>query len=311
MRIAFLGSPPFAVPIFQRLLESSHSVVLLVTQPDRPRGRGMKIEASMLVELAQARGIPVLQPHSTKTPEFVAALRACAPDVLLVASYGEILRQEVLDLAPRGALNVHGSLLPRWRGAAPIQAAILAGDHESGVSIQRMVKKLDAGDVLLEVRTAIGPEETSAELFDRLAQLGAQATLQALASIEAGTAQYTPQDETRVTHAHKLEKAHGRIDWSRSASELARQVRAMNPWPLARCGDGKGGELVVLRARPLEMAHQLEPGCANLDAGHLRVACGQAQLELLEVKPAGKGAMQAADWWRGARLPLGTKLSLP
>lgn len=330
MRVAFLGSPPFAVPIFEALLDSSHELVLLVTQPDRPRGRGMKLETSPLVELARRRSIPVLQPHTTKTPEFVAALRSVRPDVLLVASYGEILRREVLELAPHGALNVHGSLLPRWRGAAPIQAAILAGDPTSGVSIQRMVAKLDAGDVLLELATPIGPTETSGDLFARLALLGAQATLEALRLVESGSARFTPQDETRVTHAGKLDKAHGRVDWSRSRVEIERMVRGLNPWPLARCSDGKGGELAILKARlapaNTEQAGTGQAGAAQastglasagqagnvvLRSGSLYVLCGDGALELLEVKPAGKAAMEAIAWWRGARLPEGTSLVLP
>jgi methionyl-tRNA formyltransferase len=240
----------------------------------------------------------------------VASLRAAAPEVLLVASYGEILRQEVLDLAPLGALNVHGSLLPRWRGAAPIQAAILAGDTVTGVSIQRMVKKLDAGDVLLERRTPIGADETSGDLFTRLSELGAEAALEALELVESGRARFIPQDETRVTHVGKLDKAQGRIDWSRSAIEIERMVRGLNPWPLARCADGKGGELSILRARvrdnPIDAV-----GAVRFVEGCVLVGCGAGALELIEIKPAGKGAMKAADWWRGARLPEGTALALP
>lgn len=310
MRIAFLGSPPFAVPIFERLLNSGHEIVLLVTQPDRPRGRGMKVEASPLVEMARARSIPVLQPETTKSAEFLSALRAAAPEVLMVASYGEILRQEVLDLAPHGALNVHGSLLPRWRGAAPIQAAILAGDAETGVSIQRMVRKLDAGDVLLELRTPIGAQETSGDLFARLSLLGADAALQALHILESKSARFTPQDESLITHAGKLEKAHGRIDWTRPAAEIERQVRGLNPWPLARCADGKGGELAILKAHTAGSL-PLAAGLVTFQNGSVMVACGRGSLELVEVKPAGKGAMKAADWWRGARLAEGSSLVLP
>src|SRR5689334_7486139 len=171
MRVVFLGSPPFALPVLERLLASRHKVLALVTQPDRPRGRGMKVAPSPLVELARARGLPVLQPNDTRDADFVGQMRGLKPDVLLVASYGEILREELLTLGHRGALNVHASLLPRHRGASPIQAAILAGDAETGVSVQRMVLRIDAGDVLLEERTPIGPNETSGELLARLAQL--------------------------------------------------------------------------------------------------------------------------------------------
>jgi len=307
MRYVFLGSPPFAVPVLEALLGSGHVALGLVTRPDRPRGRGREVQASPLVELARERGLPVLQPETTKTPEFVDALRQLAPDVLLVASYGELLRTEVLELAPHGALNVHGSLLPRWRGAAPIQAAVAAGDAETGVSIQRMVLALDAGDVLLERRTPIGPEDTAGELFERLARLGGEAAVEALDRLERGEARYTPQDPALVTHASKLQKQDGDLDWARPAVELERLVRAMHPWPGARALAPGDRPLVVEAARVVEGSG--EPG-ALLEAGpRCVVACGEGALELLRVKPAGKKAMAAPDWLRGARLEAGARLA--
>jgi len=308
MRVVFLGSPPFALPIFEQLLASKHKVLALVTQPDRPRGRGMKVAPSPLVELARARGLPVLQPHDTRDPDFVGQMRGLKPDVLLVASYGEILREELLKLGHRGALNVHASLLPRHRGASPIQAAILAGDSETGVSVQRMVLRLDAGDVLLEERTQIGPQETSGELLARLAQLGAKAALRALDEVDGGKAQFVPQDETRATMARKISKQQGRIDWARNATDVERLVRALNPWPLARCSDGTGSDLAVLAARVVEGQAGAEPGTLLASKQGACVACGSGALELVRVKPAGKGEMDGAAWLRGARLEPGAKL---
>ena len=309
MRYVFLGSPPFAVPVLESLLESGHEALALVTRPDRPRGRGREVVASELVQLARARGLEVIQPTSTKDPEFVAALRALEPDVLMVASYGEILRQELLDLAPHGALNVHGSLLPRWRGAAPIQRAIQAGDAETGVCVQRMVLALDEGDVLLERRTPIGAEETSGQLFERLALLGGEAAVAALDELESGRAVFTPQDPQAATHARKLTKEEGQLDWSRSAVELDRHVRGVTPWPGARAVAPDGGQLVVVAARPATLEHQAAPGQLLETRKRCLVACGEGALELVTVKPAGKKAMEATAWLRGARLEQGERLS--
>ena len=309
MRVVVLGSPPFAVPILERLLASRHALLALVTQPDRPKGRGMKVVASPLVELARARGLKLLQPEDTRDPAFASQLRSLKADVLLVASYGEILRQELLALCPRGALNVHASLLPRHRGASPIQAASLAGDAETGVSVQRMVLRLDAGDVLLEERTPIGADETAGELLARLAQLGAEAAVRAHDLLESGTARFVPQDESRASVARKIHKQQGRIDWGRAAVDIERLVRALNPWPLARCSDGHGEDLAVLRARVVAGKAGAEPGTLLDTSAGVRIACGSGALELLRVKPAGKAEMDAAAWLRGARLEPGARLS--
>ncbi|MFT7680119.1 MAG: methionyl-tRNA formyltransferase [Planctomycetota bacterium] len=305
MRVVFMGSPPFALPVLERLLASDvHETCALVTPPDRPRGRGRSVIRSELALMADAAGVPVIQPNSTKDPEFLQSLAAFEPDVLAVASYGEILRTDVLELAPHGALNVHGSLLPRWRGASPIQAAILAGDAESGVSIQRMVLALDAGDVLLERRTPIGPQETSGELFERLAESGACALIDALDALADGSAQFQPQDQTAVTICRKLSKQDGVLDWSDPAEALARRVRAMTPWPGARTSLPDGRALVVLEAR----VHTGESGAPGslLEGPGLRIATGDGALELIRIKPAGKGAMDAAAFQNGAQLQTGT-----
>lgn len=303
MRVAFLGSPPFAVPIFARLCASAHAPVVLVTQPDKPKGRGMKVEPSPLAASAAALGIPVLQPATTKDPAFAAALRSFAPDVLLVASYGEILRRDVLELAPHGALNVHASLLPRWRGASPIQAALLAGDAETGVCVQRMVLALDEGDVVLARRTPIGAHENAGELLQRLALLGAELALEALDLVASGTARFTPQDPAHATFARKIPKERGRIDWTRSASELDRHVRAFTPWPGARTSlAGQDVTLVDVREAPHAPLARHEPGALTQTKDGLWVACGSGALRILRLKPAGKGELDADAWLRGARL---------
>ncbi len=310
MRCIFLGSPPFAMPVFEALLESGHDVLALVTRPDRPRGRGREVAASSLVVRAREAKLPVLQPVTTKDAAFIEELQALEPDVLLVASYGEILRQDLLELAPHGALNVHASLLPRWRGASPIQRAVAAGDAETGVTIQRIVLALDEGDVLLEKRLAIGSEATSGSLFGELAQLGGAAAVEALDRLEAGAATFTPQNPEHATYAPKLKKADGEVDWSRAAVELERHVRAMHPWPGARAATAAGKEFVIESARPSELEGgapgellEVSPGCI--------VATGAGSLELLTVKPAGKRAMEAGAWLRGARLEAGERLQSP
>ena len=310
MRTLFLGSPPFALPVLRALIDApQHEVLALVTPPDRPSGRGRRLVRSPLAEMADAAGIDVLQPTSTRDESFVEALRAYEPEVLLVASYGELLRTNVLELAPHGALNVHGSLLPRWRGASPVQAAILAGDAETGVSIQRMVLALDAGDVLHEIRTPIGTQETAGELAARLADLGGQALLEALDQLASGTATFTPQDESQITLCRKIPKDAGRIDFTQSAVQLKRLVRAMNPWPGAFAFLPDGRRLVVLEAEALD---ESEPGAAPgtlISGKSLRVACGGGILELRTVKPQGKGAMEGAAFLRGSRLEAGTQLT--
>lgn len=308
MRLVFMGSPPFAVPVFERVLASSHKVAALVTRPDRPQGRGRRIEMSPLVELAQRRSIATLQPKSAREPEFVAALKDIAPEVLLVASYGEILKPDVLGVAPHGALNVHASILPRHRGASPIQAAILAGDPYTGVSVQRMVLALDEGDVLVTKQTPIGDAETAGELLVRLARLGGDAAVEALDRIERGDARFVPQDAALATYAKKLAKDAGWIDWSQSPLEITRFVRAMTPWPGARTTAPGGAELVVLEARAVRDEIESPPGTLVEAHGAPCVSCGGGAIELVRVKPSGKAEMGGAAWLRGARLAGGAIL---
>ena len=313
MRHVFLGSPPFAIPILRRLCDSSHETLALVTPPDRPRGRGRVVEPSALVQLANARGVRVEQPATTKSEEFVALLAELAPEVLVVASFGEILRTPVLQAAPHGCLNVHASLLPRHRGASPIQAAIAAGDVVTGVSVQRIVPALDEGDVLLALETPIDPHETAADLLERLAELGGEAIVRALDLLQRGDATFTPQDPAHATYARKLDKAAGTIDWGRTRAELDRHVRAMTPWPGAQTSyevRGATRELIVLALEPCTDVDCVDaaPGSLVEAGGRFVVQAGDGPLEIVSVKPAGKPAMTGEAFMRGARLEPGTRL---
>ncbi len=310
MRLVFLGSPPFATPVLARLLASPLRPVLVVTPPDRPSGRHRVVEESELAALARAQGVAVDQPPTVRDEAFLARLRALAPEVILVAAYGEYLTAEFRSLASLEILNVHPSLLPRHRGASPIQAAIASGDPVTGVSIQRVVKEVDAGDVALTLETEIGAEETAGELGERLARLGGEASVRVLEGLVSGTTIFVPQDPSRATVCTKLAKEDGEIAWGRSAVELANLVRAMNPWPLARTVLPGGGELLVLSSRPLESGGSVavSPGTLIETGRRLVVRAGEGALELMSVKPAGKRAMSAAEFLRGAHLHEGARL---
>ncbi len=316
MRVLFLGSPPFATPVLAALLESRFRPIAVVTPPDRPQGRGRRVEPSPVASLADAAGVPLMQPASARDEGFQQAIRDLRPDVMMVASYGEILNQSFLDIAP--ALNVHGSLLPRHRGASPIQTAILEGDIVTGVSIQRIVLALDAGDILHEKRTLIGPTETAGELFARLEALGTRAAVEALEYIDTGKAIFVPQDESQMTHCRKIKKEMGVVDWTRSSRELDCHVRGMNPWPSAQTSLEDGRGLKIHRATPL-LAGELDaslvtdsgckgPGTVIEAKTRLLVATGDGVLELHEVQLAGKRAMPASDLLRGLSIAVGSKL---
>ena len=305
MRVAFAGTPPFAARILDAILASGHTVPLVLTQPDRPAGRGLRLTASAVSELATARGLPVDKPVNLKSEESRASLSACGADVLVVAAYGLILPKSVLAIPPKGCLNVHASLLPRWRGAAPIQRAILAGDSETGVDIMRMEPGLDTGPILLERRIAIGPGETAGTLTDRLAAEGASAIVQALANLEGLEAK--AQSADGVTYAAKIDKAEAVIDWREPADRVSMQVRAYNPFP---------GAVTHLAGEPLKIWEAVivetvkaPPGTfVGTNEGAPLVACGRGGLALTLVQPAGSKRMSGSDFLKGRALSVGTSL---
>lgn len=262
---------------------------------------------SAVAELAEEAAVPLLQPDRLREEETLSWLRAREADVFLVASYGELLTEDVLTIPRLECLNVHPSLLPRHRGATPIPAAILAGDEVTGVSIQRMVLELDAGDVLVAMETPLEKTENAGELAERLAELSGEASVAALRALADGSAEFVPQDPERATFCKKLTKEHGRMDWTRPAADLDRHVRAMTPWPGATTSLPGGQALTVLRAAPVE-GGAVEPGTILSADKHLDVAAGDGALRLDEVKPAGKRGMPAADFLRGARLEAGQRM---
>ncbi len=304
MRLVFLGTPEFAVPTVEALARAGHEILAVVAQPDRPAGRGQAVKVPATKAWAAERGIPVLQPEKVRDGALATALRALRPDLLVVTAYGRILGRDLLTLAPLGALNVHASLLPRWRGAAPIQWAIASGDSETGVTIMQMDEGLDTGDMLLVRAIAIGAGETAEQLAPRLAALGGEAMVEALPLLAAGALVPVKQSAGAVTLAPILEKATGRLDFTRPAAELACRVRGFTPWPgtfttLA----GKVLKVHLASAGP-GLPADGPPGTAQVTDGALRVACGGGTaLELLEVQPEGKRRMAARDFVNG--LPAG------
>lgn len=315
LRVVFLGSPPFGTPVLQAIGASRHELSLVVTRPDLPRGRGRTIERGAVAELGDQLGVPVLQPKTTRDGSFAEALREQRPDVLIVASYGEILNKEVLAVPAIAPLNIHASLLPRHRGSSPIQAAILAGDTETGVSVQRMVLALDAGDLLLERSTEIGESERAGELHDRLSSLAGAAAVDALDLLASGDAVFSPQDEALVTMTRRLQKNDGRLELAdMSAEDFVRHVRAMTPWPGARTdlfkGDEKGVPFTVHAARRANISLWAGAASGDLHAvdERLFLALSAECVELTMIQPAGKRPMPAGDFLRGARLDEGARL---
>ena len=302
-----MGTPAFARRILEGLLARPDPVVGVVCQPDRPRGRGLAVEAPQVKALAAERRLPVLQPERVRDPRLLDALRALAPDLVVVAAYGRILPRTVLDLPPKGCINVHGSILPRHRGAAPIAQAIMAGDAETGVSIMEMTEEMDAGDVLLVRRTPIAPDDTTGTLGERLAVLGAEAIGEAIDGLRAGTLRAQPQPQEGVTFAPKIEREQARLDWTRPAVELERVVRAMQPAPAAFTT--VGGRLLKVHRAALAPATHGSPGSVQAAGGAgIDVATGAGTLRLVEVQLEGKKRMAAGPFLAGHPLPPGTRL---
>lgn len=288
MKIIFAGTPEFAVPALQALLDSPFEVCAVYTQPDRPAGRGRKLTPSPVKQLALAHQIPVYQPENFKQAEALHELQALNADLMVVVAYGLILPQTVIDTPRLGCINIHGSLLPRWRGAAPIHRALMAGDDKTGITIMKVVKKLDAGDMLMKVEYPITATDTSSSLHDQLAVMGAEALVKVVEQYQQGSVHAEPQDETLVTYAHKLEKHESVLDWNTSAIELDRKIRGLNAWPVAQTSFN-GQVLRVWNSTLVERPMTAEPGEINCDEHALDVATGDGVVRLLEVQlPGGK-----------------------
>jgi len=294
LKIIFAGTPDFAARHLDALLASEHQVTGVFTQPDRPAGRGNKLTPGPVKVLAQTHGIPVFQPKSLRPEENQQLVADLQADIMVVVAYGLILPQAVLSMPRLGCVNVHGSLLPRWRGAAPIQRALWAGDHETGVTIMQMDAGLDTGDMLLKLNCPIGPEDTSASLYDRLAELGPQGLLQTLNMLAANRAQPEVQDNALATYAEKLSKEEARLDWTLPAAQLERCIRAFNPWPVS---------YFLIDEQPVKawqatvLPHQnKQPGeILHADKQGIQVATADGVLNLLSLQPAGKKPMSAQD----------------
>lgn len=305
MRIVFMGTPDFAVPSLQALIDAGHDVCAVYTQPDKPQGRKQILTAPPVKTLALEHDIPVFQPNTLKNEDEQACLRELAPEVIIVVAYGKLLPKAVLDIPPRGCINVHGSLLPRWRGAAPIQWAVIAGDEMAGVTTMQMAEGLDTGDMLLTYETKVGEKETAGELFDRLAQSGAELLTQTLVKLDEITPR--PQDDAQSCYAHMLDKQMAVIDWNKSAHEIDCLIRGLNPWPIALT-TLSGERLKVFAAE--KAAGNGEPGTvleADPKKG-LTVACGEGALGLTEIQLVGGKRMKATDFLRGHSLEVGVKL---
>ncbi len=302
MRIIFMGTPDFSVPVLDALVDAGHEIAAVYCQPPRPAGRGKKDRPTPVHARAEALGLEVRHPVSLKSPEEQAAFAALNADVAVVVAYGLLLPQAILDAPAQGCLNIHASLLPRWRGAAPIHRAIMSGDVKTGICVMQMEAGLDTGPVLMRQATQIEPEETTAQLHDRLSTMGAALITDALAQLPDLTPQ--PQPEEGVTYASKIDKSEARIDWSRPAVEVDRQIRGLSPFPGAWT-ETEGARLKLLASRVAE--GQGAPG--EVLTPDLHVACGQGAVELLRLQRAGKGAQDRESFMRGWPIPVGTRLT--
>jgi methionyl-tRNA formyltransferase len=302
LRVLFMGTPSFAVPSLRALLGSRHLVVAVVTQPDRPSGRGLRIQPSPVKALAERHGLQVLQPSKIRTPEFLASVRALEPDLLVVVAFGRILPPALLEAAPRGGVNLHASLLPKYRGAAPVAWAVAHGESETGVTTMRMVEKLDAGEILLQLSTPIGPDETTARLEPRLAEMGASLLIETLDALEADQIAFLRQREEQATFAPVIEKEDGLIDWTMTAARIACRVRAFDPWPVAFTRTRRK-VIRVWGARPGSEAEAAAAGRAEppgrvlrADRSGVAVECGGGTLlHLVEIQPEGRRRMTAGE----------------
>jgi len=299
LRLVFAGTPEFAAVHLQALIDSGYPIAAVYTQPDRPAGRGQKVAMSPVKQLALAHGIPVEQPPTLRDPAAQATLAALEPDLLVVVAYGLILPQAVLDIPQLGCINSHASLLPRWRGAAPIQRALEAGDAESGVTVMRMEAGLDTGPMLRKVATPLTAEDTGGSLHDRLAALGAAAVVQALPGLADGSLAGEIQDDALATYAHKLNKDEARLDWERPAAELERRIRAFDPWPL--CHTALAGEPLKIWRAELAGGHGVPGMVLDADRSGLLIACGEGALRLTRLQLPGGKPLAFADLYNARR----------
>lgn len=315
MKIIFMGTPEFAARALDALCSAGAEVILAVSQPDRQKGRGRKVIPTPVRACAEKWGVPVYSPVRIRDPEAVGRIRALAPDLIVVAAFGQILPQELLDIPRLGCVNIHASLLPRLRGAAPIQWAVIQGDEKSGITLMQMDAGLDTGDILFQQEVAVGPQETGESLYDRLAELGGEMIVRCLPRIEAGDVRPVRQDDALSTYAPMLRKEMGRVDWTMSAQEIGRRVRGMLPWPGAYTTlDGR--VLKIWRAQEADgaacgaaVAGAMAPGTVLLaNKKALYVACGSGILALLEVQAEGKKRMGTDAFLRGTKVPAGTVL---
>lgn len=299
LRIVFAGTPEFAAEHLKALLDTPHQIVAVYSQPDRPAGRGQKLTPSAVKQLAVQHEIPVYQPQTLRDPAAQAELAALKPDLMVVVAYGLILPQLVLDVPRLGCINSHASLLPRWRGAAPIQRAVEAGDAESGVTVMQMEAGLDTGPMLLKVSTPIAAEDTGGSLHDRLAALGPQAVIEAISGLADGTLKGEVQDDSLATYAHKLNKDEARMDWNSPASELERLVRAFHPWPI--CYSTLNGEAIKVHAAELGEGSGAPGTILTADKTGLTIACGEGALRLIRLQLPGGKALNFSDLYNSRR----------
>jgi methionyl-tRNA formyltransferase len=310
IKIAFMGTPAFAVPTLQVLIEK-YQVVGVVTQPDRPAGRGRQVQPPPVKVVAEGAGVPVYQPQSLRSEKAAAPLRAWQPDLIIVAAYGQILRPHVLELPPYGCLNVHASLLPRWRGASPIQHALLAGDRETGISLMRMDAGMDSGPVYIQESLAIAPQDTAATLHDRLALLGGEVVSTHLDAILDGRLAPTPQDDSRATYAPLIKKEDGRLDWQENAAKVARRVRAMTPWPGAfTTWQDKLLKIIEADVVPADSLPQGQPGEVVGSTETAVVLTAEGGLRLKVVQLEGKRPVATAEFLRGRPDFVGSRLTV-
>lgn len=326
MKIIFMGTPDFSVGTLEALLSAGHEVALAVTQPDKPKGRGKAMQFSAVKEAALAHGIEVYQPRRVREEACIEYLRGYEADIIVVVAFGQILPGEILEMPRYGCVNVHASLLPKYRGAAPIQWAVINGETVTGVTTMRMDEGLDTGDMILKEEVALAPEETGGSLFGRLAIVGARLCVKTLEAIENGTAVYTPQDHALATHTKIIKKQLGEIDWKKSAQEIERLTRGLNPWPSAYTylngktlkiwrasvvgqEDADKGKEGLVQLQEPEGAEQMEPGCiVEVTKDSLTVQTGQGRLQLLEVQLEGKKRMSVDAFLRGFQIEAGCRL---